>query len=202
MTLHLQFFHLDIRDFNPHLPCGRWRARASRWSWRRNFNPHLPYGRWREVARQYFYDKHFNPHLPYGRWLISSSMCAGDFYFNPHLPYGRWPYTVFLRCWHLQFQSTPSLRKVTVATHIRPIYFTHFNPHLPYGRWLLYSYKIAYPVEFQSTPSLRKVTKKQRLTAKSYEISIHTFLTEGDLKNIYNYFFIMHIFMHYILSYL
>ena len=33
-------------------------------------------------------------------------------------------------------------------------------------------------------------------------ISIHTFLAEGDCKNIYNYFFIMHIFMHYILSYL
>ena len=33
-------------------------------------------------------------------------------------------------------------------------------------------------------------------------ISIHTFLAEGDRKNIYNYFFIMHIFMHYILSYL
>lgn len=35
-----------------------------------------------------------------------------------------------------------------------------------------------------------------------YVISIHTFLAEGDCKNIYNYFFIMHIFMHYILSYL
>ena len=37
---------------------------------------------------------------------------------------------------------------------------------------------------------------------KEHLISIHTFLAEGDCKNIYNYFFIMHIFMHYILSYL
>ena len=38
--------------------------------------------------------------------------------------------------------------------------------------------------------------------ANILDISIHTFLAEGDCKNIYNYFFIMHIFMHYILSYL
>ena len=55
---------------------------------------------------------------------------------------------------------------------------------------------------FQSTPSLRKVTVNRSTSTLCDDISIHTFLAEGDRKNIYNYFFIMHIFMHYILSYL
>ena len=55
---------------------------------------------------------------------------------------------------------------------------------------------------FQSTPSSRKVTQCVLIVPVVIHISIHTFLAEGDCKNIYNYFFIMHIFMHYILSYL
>ena len=83
---------------------------------------------------------------------------------------------------------------------------------------------VTYSYEFQSTPSSRKVTEyipevtvanvisihtflaegdiKIKEWAIGTDISIHTFLAEGDCKNIYNYFFIMHIFMHYILSYL
>ena len=82
------------------------------------------------------------------------------------------------------FQSTPSLRKVTVnlpgvsgqddisihtflaegdnisvLKRFRPI---DFNPHLPCGRWPFSASPNLIKVRFQSTPSLRKVTHINR----------------------------------------
>ena len=123
----------------------------------------------------------FNPHLPYGRWrlLIWSATFMG--YFNPHLPYGRWLTSDTTAQRLYQFQSTPSLRKVTINPQSLSLYKLisihtfltegdrsrstwhrgrlDFNPHLPYGRWLHNAWE-----------GVRK-----RL------ISIHTFLTEGDI---------------------
>ena len=122
------------------------------------------------------------------------------------------------------FQSTPSSRKVTAgASVIAYIIGISIHTFLAEG-------DIAMPpfleplVKFQSTPSSRKVTSisnsirsRDHISIHTFlaegdepdggsdrvhHISIHTFLAEGDCKNIYNYFFIMHIFMHYILSYL
>ena len=79
-----------------------------------------------------------------------------------------------------QFQSTPSLRKVTgaakgyhdagfISIHTfltegdheldkNRNFRSYFNPHLPYGRWLMQSGQNVAWFTFQSTPSLRKVT--------------------------------------------
>ena len=149
-------------------------------------------------------------------------MCLTNF--NPHLPCGRWHTFSSFACASLKFQSTPSLRKVTCfVCFILGCFFIsihtflaegdlhlfhdfniayHFNPHLPCGRWRRDWEFFLHLRRFQSTPSLRKVTPGNFLMRTGLSISIHTFLAEGDRKNIYNYFFIMHIFMHYILSYL
>ena len=57
----------------------------------------------------------------------------------------------------MPFQSTPSLRKVTISVSPRQV-----------------------TVLFQSTPSLRKVTPFFHRDLTSIYISIHTFLAEGD----------------------
>ena len=105
-------------------------------------------------------------------------------YFNPHLPCGRWQETQKITQKQVQFQSTPSLRKVTTTQTLQNSSSAYFNPHLPCGRWQLiteiifHSLKIsihtflaegdrqediigAYHVPFQSTPSLRKVTVRK-----------------------------------------
>ena len=86
----------------------------------------------------------------------------------------------------LQFQSTPSLRKVTVDVYKIPIsliisihtFLTEGDPSQPSAD--------KSSDKFQSTPSLRKVTDMMSKHAFGKKISIHTFLTEGDRKNIYN----------------
>ena len=78
------------------------------------------------------------------------------------------------------FQSTPSLRKVTVQPFPNRACALDFNPHLPCGRWPEEGISRCYSYLFQSTPSLRKVTQKSYVLSASYPISIHTFLAEGD----------------------
>ena len=124
--------------FNPHLPYGRWpKLRALRPD-QSDFNPHLPYGRWHCVHVLPWPTFDFNPHLPYGRWLtlllsrskscqisIHTFLTEGDAFptllqspaknFNPHLPYGRWQMSSGFCDYKSKFQSTPSLRKVTLS---------------------------------------------------------------------------------------
>ena len=127
----------------------------------RNFNPHLPYGRWRSICPMRRRNGDFNPHLPCRRWQqacsctlhisrisIHTFLAEGDGSrmsvwraipnFNPHLPCGRWPWSLW----------------VWIQIH-------NFNPHLPCGRWHDTGMGKYYGVTFQSTPSLRKVTKKR-----------------------------------------
>ena len=125
----------------------------------------------------------FNPHLPCGRWHGKRRFSGTWNNFNPHLPCGRWQKIHTIHPFHLQFQSTPSLRKVTIflqgtcnpnqisihtflaegdryrTYRISP--YTDFNPHLPCGRW-------------------RDLTKSRTTL---YFISIHTFLAEGDCQH-------------------
>ena len=79
----------------------------------------------------------------------------------------------------LQFQSTPSLRKVTARiAAIRTAQTFQSTPSLRKvtgaGKQNCQSHR------FQSTPSLRKVTLFSAAHAAPQTISIHTFLTEGD----------------------
>ena len=100
----------------------------------------------------------FNPHLPYGRWPHVDIRFEDTYYFNPHLPYGRWLFS----------------DQQIIKLHL------NFNPHLPYGRWH-WGHTVKCPTcGFQSTPSLRKVTIKYSYLTARNNISIHTFLTEGD----------------------
>ena len=80
------------------------------------------------------------------------------------------------------FQSTPSLRKVTVQPFPNRACALDFNPHLPCGRWLESGLNAIVGAIFQSTPSLRKVTGRGHFQMLFVSISIHTFLAEGDRK--------------------
>ena len=125
-------------NFNPHLPYGRWRG-LRKDTMTQDLFQSTPSLRkvttnWTKIATvdlisihtfltegdscsqvKMWHGSHFNPHLPYGRWrsrLLSVSYSSA--YFNPHLPYGRWPaLSKSIRC-SAEFQSTPSLRKVTL----------------------------------------------------------------------------------------
>ena len=80
----------------------------------------------------------------------------------------------------LLFQSTPSLRKVTfLLVALRSNVLFQSTPSL--RKVTLTNKADALASEFQSTPSLRKVTAYQYLPFLEKYISIHTFLTEGDL---------------------
>ena len=105
-------------NFNPHLPCGRWPPGRRLHLILRHFNPHLPCGRWllgRPIPQAH---SHFNPHLPCGRWRYVLRKVVWSDYFNPHLPCGRWQSVSDNLLIKSEFQSTPSLRKVTAKISI------------------------------------------------------------------------------------
>ena len=80
---------------------------------------------------------------------------------------------------HIQFQSTPSLRKVTRVTFpVRKFHLFQSTPSL--RKVTLIKFKHIIRLVFQSTPSLRKVTIYSDLLEVVSIISIHTFLAEGD----------------------
>ena len=56
----------------------------------------------------------------------------------------------------------------------------HFNPHLPCGRRRYGDIPLVDFGAFQSTPSLRKATFRAQVLTPLIDISIHTFLAEGD----------------------
>ena len=126
-------------------------------------------------------------------------------HFNPHLPHGRWRIPIPIILYISKFQSTPSSRKVTWYCKCSFSHFLHFNPHLPHGRWRL-AVMCCYTLQFDFNPhlphgrwlaapriphSMRKNFNPhlphgrwQSVTAVAGDvtfISIHTFLTEGDL---------------------
>ena len=82
--------------------------------------------------------------------------------------------------YQFKFQSTPSLRKVTIS-EIRLSIFNNISIHTFLtegdGRKKMTASSIG---TFQSTPSLRKVTFSPAIESDVKVISIHTFLTEGD----------------------
>ena len=125
-----------------------------------NFNPHLPCGRW---------PPDFYAYLSIHNISIHTFLAEGDRgrnMFALHLPLFQstpslrkvtvFTFTILVFV-HL-FQSTPSLRKVTVVFWFCPLPHLYFNPHLPCGRWHRRRICNSFQHLFQSTPSLRKVT--------------------------------------------
>ena len=83
---------------------------------------------------------------------------CGQCHFNPHLPCGRRRCTgVYTKCKEC-----------------------NFNPHLPCGRRRPEKPVLQPSHLFQSTPSLRKATIAELPLRNTRNISIHTFLAEGD----------------------
>ena len=174
-------------NFNPHLPCGRWQYKARHGYAKTEISIHtflaegdvLSRFRWilssqfqsTPSLRKVTYDRvtdadgtvNFNPHLPCGRWRWwtgNQNLCV---YFNPHLPCGRWRRSgTRSRRWR-SFQSTPSLRKVTITS------------------WFQNDHECISIHTFLAEGDLPWTQVEKRLG-----ISIHTFLAEGDRKNIYN----------------
>ena len=146
------------RNFNPHLPCGRWPWSLWVWIQMSHFNPHLPCGRWPRKDRE-TRDKFLFQSTPSLRKVTSSLsvFMPVETYFNPHLPCGRWQSKLVLQYGSTEFQSTPSLRKVTILTS-----------------FLLLTIVISIHT-FLAEGDMRPV----RLASR-FQISIHTFLAEGD----------------------
>ena len=101
-------------------------------------------------------------------------------YFNPHLPCGRrLSHFSFQKCYSI-FQSTPSLRKATSHITRSPWSWTAFQSTPSLRKATSSCPVIAAYGLFQSTPSLRKATRHYLNTQVILDISIHTFLAEGD----------------------
>ena len=145
---------------------------------------------------------YFNPHPPYGGWLCGAceGLSGGDF--NPHPPYGGWPRVMRMTPLPKEFQSTPSVWRVTTTDLHKHRAFCDFNPHPPYGGWRVNYYRSApqmhfnphppyggwrdalnirkTPNWFQSTPSVWRVTTGACICNQCVAISIHTLRMEGD----------------------
>ena len=82
----------------------------------------------------------------------------------------------------LKFQSTPSSRKVTAVRSGRLSPVLNFNPHLPRGRWrLMLAVLPGFHCHFNPHLPRGRWLKNYNDLLKLYNISIHTFLAEGDL---------------------
>ena len=77
------------------------------------------------------------------------------------------------------FQSTPSLRKVTFLLCTRML-LSRFQSTPSLRKVTEQDLRPRIPDQFQSTPSLRKVTDEDGEIGRLDNISIHTFLAEGD----------------------
>ena len=147
----------------------------------RDFNPHLPYGRWRLWLLHTPLFLYFNPHLPYGRWRFAQtwSLRAGVISIHTFLTEGDGEVRGnFLR--DTLFQSTPSLRKVTKSAVEGDLGGLHFNPHLPYGRWRILCHTRHPLSDFNPHLPYGRWQWQPMSYADNMRISIHTFLTEGD----------------------
>ena len=103
-------------------------------------------------------------------------------YFNPHLPCGRRLDIKFYLDRYEAFQSTPSLRKATFI--VIPLFLVEIFQSTPSLRKAtIPAYDRYSKVTFQSTPSLRKATYGTWATRIIKDISIHTFLAEGDMEH-------------------
>ena len=107
-------------------------------------------------------------------------ICTSFRDFNLHFPHRRWRLRRIHGLRRLEFQSTPSLQKVTGAVHRAPrLSLISIHTFLTEGDTKR-NIPDAYDQLFQSTPSSQKVTLSDDSIRHMLKISIHTFLTEGD----------------------
>ena len=103
---------------------------------------------------------YFNPHpLWRGRHDGVSKVSYINCYFNPHPLWRGRRFLRWLCVLNPLFQSTPSVKRATLA----------FNS------------KMAMHIKFQSTPSVKRATVVGVLSGASISISIHTLCEEGDM---------------------
>ena len=187
MTISRQRKAIAPRDFNPHLPYGRWRLWLLHTPLFLYFNPHLPYGRWRFAQTWSLRAGVISIHtfLTEGDGEVSSAKQLGFISIHTFLTEGDFnDLGNFLR--DTLFQSTPSLRKVTKSAVEGDLGGLHFNPHLPYGRWRILCHTRHPLSDFNPHLPYGRWQWQPMSYADNMRISIHTFLTEGDRKNIYN----------------
>ena len=202
-TIHWTIYWL-YRDFNPHLPCGRWHygcptcgnallfqsTPSLRKVTGRKFCP-CPLAKifqstpsLRKVTKTERRVWHFRK-ISIHTFLAEGDGVAGrgrsrDENFNPHLPCGRWPEAgcspllsddisihTFLAEGDEVSGRTVLWTDISIHTFLAEgdmflsqlcCTFSNFNPHLPCGRWRLMANLLYLVLQFQSTPSLRKVT--------------------------------------------
>ena len=126
------------RDFNPHLPCGRWLIKLNGIYYAAGISIHtfLAEG---DVPFDFLLAS--SPTISIHTFLAEGDLlpiCSPAFRmsnFNPHLPCGRWQKVSLIISRTTTFQSTPSLRKVTFFPYVAVWRLSNFNPHLPCGRW-------------------------------------------------------------------
>ena len=192
------------RHFNPHLLCRRWRESLEDRIINLEISIHTFFaeGDLAHTAKTYTdYLFQSTPSLQKVTWWLDGTqaknqisihtffaegdpVCRTRFLFfrnfNPHLLCRRWPATAEEIKADREFQSTPSLQKVTVIILV-PCHRLIFQstPSLQKVTW--YTRVKRSMIIFQSTPSLQKVTPLAKANNYIAKISIHTFFAEGDL---------------------
>ena len=173
---------------------------------KRNFNPHLPRGRWRYHTGQnpdagaisihtFLAEGDLDRLDAIDEYVISihTFLAEGDVMAaaNRQAPTNISIHTFLAEGDVLQFFWLHCYCQISIHTFLAEgdgavcagkWTQTDFNPHLPRGRWPWYYQPQTTFLIFQSTPSSRKVTGKRQGNWSINLISIHTFLAEGDSK--------------------
>ena len=112
---------LTVRNFNPHLPCGRWPFALGILPSSEVISIHTFLAEGDMVKEDFQALETISIHTFLAEGDKKSILFILSTYnFNPHLPCGRWRFFCKAHATQIKFQSTPSLRKVTV---IAPIAF-------------------------------------------------------------------------------
>ena len=106
-------------------------------------------------------------------------------HFNPHPLWRGWRYN---KCGFFRkdlFQSTPSVKRVTIITKKWIYQMINFNPHPLWRGWPFVNSFYGLTVQFQSTPSVKRVTQYESNIRALGFISIHTLCEEGDTMGLF-----------------
>ena len=136
------------------------------------------------VLRSAYYSPspNFYPRSPCGeRHAPNHSPCSRNRNFYPRSPCGERPNGDVLFCWPLEFLSTLSLRRATLATSTRLSAVIYFYPRSPCGeRPMVFTCSLAIALYFYPRSPCGERLTRPLLACITIHISIHALLAESD----------------------
>ena len=170
-----------MTDFNPHPLWRGWRSWVDCHMFRIAISIHTLCEEGDAVKNELRRVTHnFNPHPLWRGWLCSANISINSADFNPHPLWRGWPRQFFLMNFYLVFQSTPSVKRVTLKLNSsQKIFFISIHTLCEEGDISLLE-TISDIVNFNPHPLWRGWRGDFPADVKNGVISIHTLCEEGD----------------------